>query len=311
MVRPLEPDDGLAHAVTQVMGDTIDRWQPVAGGFSSAGLWVIETSGAVRRFVKAANTQDTARFLRAEKVVYDQIDAQFMPEVEAWVDDLEYPFLIIEDLSDSHWPPPWSAGDIDAVLSVFEEIASTPPPTGLSNEALSALAESFWPRIAADVEPVQSLGVASAAWFEQALPHLIAAENTAVVTGDHLVHADIRSDNLCIGDRVKIVDWNWASVGNPMLDVVAWLPSLRLEGGPPPWELVTDEVGLVARLAGFFLQHATRPRSPYVRADIRDSQRAQGAVALEWAAVELGLPPPEPARKTNLDLPQSGSPTCP
>lgn len=292
MVRPIKPDDDLALAVTQVMGDTIDRWQPVSGGFSSAGLWVIETSGGVRRFVKAANTDDTARFLRAEMVVYDQIEAGYMPEVEAWDDDGEYPFLIIEDLSGLHWPPQWS--DVDAVLSVCEEIAATPPPNGLSNEAQSSLAESFWPRIAANAEPVVSLGVASAGWFEQALSPLIDAERTAVVSGDALVHADIRSDNLCIGDGVKVVDWNWAFVGNPMLDVVAWLPSLYLEGGPSPWELLTGEIGLVARLAGFFLYHATKPQSRYVRADIRDFQRAQGAAALEWAAVELGFEPLHP-----------------
>jgi hypothetical protein len=71
----------------------------------------------------------------------------------------------------------------------------------------------------------------------------------------------------------------------------AWLPSLRLEGGPPPWDLLDGTTGLVAKLAGFFLQHATKPRSPDVRADIREYQRAQGKVALEWAAHDLGLAP--------------------
>jgi hypothetical protein len=293
MVRPIKPGDDLARAVALAIGDSIDRWRPVAGGFSSAGLWVIETTAGRRRFVKAANTDDTARFLRAEKAVYDQVEASFMPEVEAWVDDGEHPILILEDLSGSHWPPPWSDGDIDAVWSVCEAIAATSPPFGLNNEAQSSLAQSFWPTIAADPEPVATLGVTSAAWFQHAFPQLAAAESTAVVTGTGLVHADIRSDNLCIGDQVKVVDWNWAFIGNPMLDIVAWLPSLFLEGGPPPWDLLTGETGLVSRLAGFFLQHATRPRSPKVRADIRDFQRAQGKVALEWAARELGLPPPE------------------
>ena len=100
------------------------------------------------------------------------------------------------------------------------------------------------------------------------------------------------SDNLCIADRVKVIDWNWAFVGNPMVDVVAWLPSLHLEGGPPPWELLQGEAGLVARLAGFFLQHATKPIAPDVRSDIRRFQRTQGVVGLAWAARELGMEKP-------------------
>ena len=147
-------------------------------------------------------------------------------------------------------------------------------------------------RIATQPEPVYGLDVASAAWFDIAIPSLIEAEEGASVSGEALVHADIRSDNVCIGGQVKVVDWNWAFVGNPMLDPVAWLPSLFLEGGPPPWELLNGEVGLVAKLAGFFLDHATKPLSADVRADIREFQRAQGDVALQWVAHELGLEPP-------------------
>ena len=292
MVRPTQPDERLQRSVARAMGHGIDEWLPQSGSFSSAGLWVITTDHGARRFVKAATSLDTARFLQHEMVVYDQVSAPFMPEIEAWVDDEPYPFLIIEDLSEQHWPPPWSRADIDAVLAVCEAIPATPSPVGLAGDAQSLLDESFWPGIAADPDQVHALGVTSDAWLRRALPQLIAAESTAVVTGAALVHADIRSDNLCIGDRVKVVDWNWAFEGNPMIDVVAWLPSLQLEGGPAPWELLRGKVGLVSRLAGFFLQHATIPRRPDVRSDIRDFQRSQGAVGLAWAAHELGLPPP-------------------
>jgi aminoglycoside phosphotransferase (APT) family kinase protein len=42
----------------------------------------------------------------------------------------------------------------------------------------------------------------------------------------------VRSDNICIGDGgATLVDWNWASVGNPRVDLAFWLPSLHFEGG--------------------------------------------------------------------------------
>ena len=46
----------------------------------------------------------------------------------------------------------------------------------------------------------------------------------------------MRSDNLCIRDgRAYLVDWNCACLGNPELDLAAWLPSLACEGGPQPY----------------------------------------------------------------------------
>lgn len=293
MVRPLTPSAGLRRAVAEMMGDEIVNWQPVSGGFSSAGLWVVGTAGGVTRFVKAATSDDTARFLRDEAHVYEHLSASFMPEVEAWIDDGSRPFLVMEHLSQSHWPPPWSVDDVAAIGSLCDAIAATPPPDGLSTEALTALGVDFWANIASNRAPIHALQVASPSWFDRALPRLIEVEKRAVVSGDCLVHADIRSDNVCIGDQVKVIDWNWAYVGNPMLDWVAWLPSLYLEGGPAPWELLAGETPLVARLAGFFLQHVTRPRAPDVRSDIRQFQRSQGIVALQWASRELGLSEPD------------------
>ena len=139
-------------------------------------------------------------------------------------------------------------------------------------------------------------GVASS-WFEIALARLIDVERDAVVIGDALVHADIRSDNLCIGDHVKVVDWNWAFVGNPMVDIVAWLPSLHLEGGPAPWEVLTGQTPLVARLAGFFLQHGhpaatarCSVRYPPVPASTGSSGAAMGGPRVGSAATGRGWP---------------------
>jgi hypothetical protein len=79
-------------------------------------------------------------------------------------------------------------------------------------------------------------------------------------------------------------------VGNALLDVVAWLPSLRLEGGPEPWEVVPDSRGLAALVAGFFASRAGLP-APATAPTVREFQRRQAEIALPWAARELGLDP--------------------
>jgi hypothetical protein len=293
MVRPLTPAKETESAVVSALGEQVTLWAPVSGGYSAAGLWVIETTVGRRLFVKAATTDLTARFLRDEMVVYGAVQAAYLPEVEAWVDDGHRPLLILEDLSDSFWPPPWTDEDVRRVWGTCEAIAATAPPPGLTRTAsMSGLGDVYWPAIADDPRCVVALGVAPSAWLADVLPALVAAEAGANLSGSSLVHADIRSDNVCVRPRVRVVDWNWAFAGNPALDLVGWLPSLHLEGGPAPWELMSGEPGLVTRLAGYWLHYATKPVPDEVRGNIREFQRAQGAVALEWAARELDLPRP-------------------
>ena len=124
---------------------------------------------------------------------------------------------------------------------------------------------------------------------------LLEVGRTCPLDGEAFLHLDVRSDNLCLLDgQAVLVDWNLAHVGNPLLDVVAWLPSLRLEGGPEPWELVGDSQGFAALMAGFFAGRAGLPPPP-TAPTVREFQREQAEVALPWAARELGLPAPRPA----------------
>jgi aminoglycoside phosphotransferase (APT) family kinase protein len=145
--------------------------------------------------------------------------------------------------------------------------------------------------VATDPEPLLSTGLCSREWLEASLPALAAASAACELGGDAFLHFDVRSDNLCfVGERVVLVDWNLAMVGNPLMDAVAWLPSLRLEGGPEPWKIVADSGGLAALIAGFFASRAGLP-PPETAPTVREFQRRQAEVALPWAARELGLSP--------------------
>jgi len=82
---------------------------------------------------------------------------------------------------------------------------------------------------------------------------------------------------------------NLACTGNGAFDVVCWLPSLHLEGGLAPWEVLPDAGDLAAVIAGFFASRAGLP-PPSGAPTVREFQRAQAC--LPWAARELGLPAP-------------------
>jgi aminoglycoside phosphotransferase (APT) family kinase protein len=281
-----------AAEVARAAGAVPVRWRDVVGGgyASNSARWRVELADGRAVFVKLALDEMAAEWLRDEHRLYSALEAPFLPDLVGWGDG-EVTFLVLEDLSEGHWPPPWREGEIDAVLAALATVAAVRPPAGLP--PLEDLRERLngWQLVADDPEPLLSTGLCSRAWLDAALGALHEAAATCDLSGASLVHLDVRGDNLCVRDgRVLFVDWNLACVGNPLIDVVAWLPSLRLEGGPEPWELVPDTGGLAALLAGYFASRAGLPTPP-TAPRVRPFQRAQAEVALPWAVRELGLPP--------------------
>ncbi len=267
--------------------------EPVAGGGygTNTAKWRVALADGRRGFVKLALDDVAAAWLRAEHRVYAHVRQPFLPTLLGWRDAGGCTLLVLEDLADAHWPPPWSRALVDAVRGTLDAVHAAEPPPGLPllEDARERL--DGWPLVADDPGPLLSTGLCSAAWLDTALPVLSHASATAELAGRSLVHLDVRSDNLCVdGDRVVLVDWNLACVGNPLLDVVAWLPSLRLEGGPEPWEVVPDSRGLAALIAGFFASRAGLP-PPETAPTVREFQRRQAEIALPWAARELELDP--------------------
>jgi hypothetical protein len=268
------------------------RWESVRGsGYgTNTAKWSVELDDGRRVFVKLALDELASDWLRDEWRVYGSLSARFLPDVLAWHDTGGTTFLAIEDLADAHWPPPWSPGQVSLVLETLDEVHATTPPPDLASLADLREALDGWPIVAADPEPFLSTGVCSREWLAAALPRLAQASSECELEGEALLHLDLRSDNLCIRDRAVIfVDWNHACTGNPAIDAVAWAPSLRLEGGPDPWELVPESGGLAALIAGYFAAHAGLP-APATAPKVRDFQRRQAEVALPWAARELGVP---------------------
>lgn len=283
----------IEERVAMLLGAPVTSLRTFAGGGYSVALRaVVELADGRTAFVKAGTEEVTSAFLRDEQRVYRQLRAPFMPRLLG-MDEEDPPLLVLEDLSSARWPPPWDGPAIEAVRATLQQVAATPPPSDVRPVAdVREYLAGGWAEIESDPEPFLALAVCSTGWLERALPALREASEGAPIEGDGLIHLDVRSDNLCLTDRGAVfVDWNHARVGNPDFDVACWLPSLRLEGGPEPQELLPGAGGFAALLAGFFGARAgvpPPPTAPHVRA----FQLAQLRVALPWAARELGIEPP-------------------
>ena len=279
--------------VADLLGSPVVDRTPAAGGYTPAERWVVRLADGRSAFVKVGVTELTALWLRKEYRMYAELGARYMAELLGWSDEDSTPMLILEDLSGCAWPPPWTDERVDAVLSTLAQVAATPSPAWLTRSSQARWIADGWARVADDPAPLLSTGVVSASWLELALPELLSAGNPSVIAGDELCHFDVRSDNLCFrpdGSAV-LVDWNLAETGNARLDIAFWLPSLLLEGGPPPQSVLPDAAPEAAVVAGFFASRCGLPDIPEAPG-VRDFQKRQFVAALPWVCLELGLPMP-------------------
>lgn len=292
----------IETAIGAAYGKRVVASQVVTGGYTQARRLRVTFSDGTRAFVKAAVDPMTAGWLRDEERIYSALpDESFLPRRLAFV-DAETTLLILEDLTDAFWPrvvqgaSPWTADRIASVLATLERVHQMPSawlPTGLPRLEDDAGELRCWERVAAAPEEFLSLGLCSQGWLEVALPHLVTAERRASLVGESLCHVDVRSDNLCFrpdGSAV-LVDWNWARIGNPEVDIAGWLSSLRAEGGPLPETILPDAGAWAALFAGFWAWRAGMPPPP-TSPQVREIQRRQLAIALPWAVRTLALAPP-------------------
>jgi hypothetical protein len=287
----------LAERVRRLVGSVPVAWEPraapwqptgaVEGGNERFSVWLADGR---RVFVKAAQAEHTAAWLRREHEIYAHLRGSFIPRLKAFDDDPTYPVLILEDLGDAEWDFQWNQARVGMVRMALGEIAAPPPPpnTRSVRETFPSFFER-WRTVEADPEPFLSTGIRSRQWLELALPTLIAAADEAPVDGDDLLHLDVRSDNLCFREgRALLVDWNWCATGNADFDLAAWLPSLAMEGGPQPWDVLPRGGGFAAFLAEIWAAVVGLP-PPATGPTVRPMQRSQLEVALAWCERELAL----------------------
>lgn len=278
----------IGRRVERLVGGRVRAIRAVHRGYTPAIRRLVTMTDGRSYFAKIGASPRTAEELRREHQVYRTLDADFMPRLLGWEDDGQRPLLLLEDLSDAYWPPPWRAGDVEQVLETLPAMwASTVPDLPAMAEAPYLL--EGWKRVAADPAPFLSLNLVTPAWLEQSLPRLLAVDTLAVARGEALLHNDLRSDNLCLrGGLVRIIDWNLAKRGNPDLDLGFWLPSLQAEGGPPPEQLLPNAPGVATVVSGYFAAAAGLPTIPEAPR-VRHVQRVQLRTALPWVIRELGL----------------------
>ncbi len=280
---------GAVHeAVGRVSGAAVVRAHPpVRSGFGGAFAGLVDLADGRQVFVKAAGptTPHILRSLARE--------AELLPHIaglrcatrlvgDGEVDsDGRWQVLVLEALDGSQPGAPWTAEDVDAAHDACLEVASLPaevvsgmPLVGLpedlegaAGQATAALAELArggreW--------PAGHVRVTRHATAELAR---LSASVLDAAAGGHLVHLDVRPDNLVRerDGRMTVVDWNQAVRGAAWVDLVSLWPLQHHHGvdvgrvaGSPLLRGVEDDAvdAFLAFLAGFMLRVADAPPPP-------------------------------------------------
>jgi len=269
----------------------------MAGGFSPGATTVLDCPGGAV-FVKAVGAglnPDSPDLHRREAVVSASLPAApVLPRLLDVYDDGDWVALAFEAIDGRPPGHPWEAHELRDAVRALDALhyALTPNPVAEAEPATVGLARLLggWAELAAMPGPPRGLDV----WSGRHLDRLAALEAgwPDALVGPTLLHCDVRSDNLLVTtEEVVFVDWPHACVGTPVFDLVAWAPSVVLEGGPGPEELLalSARAGvdrdllavLVAAFSGFLVRHSLRPPPPGLPT-LRAFQAAQGAVALDW-----------------------------
>jgi len=294
--------DAVRVAVEAIIGDRVVEAVPQVGGFSPGTADRVRTTSGRRAFVKAVNpglNERSAELHRREARITAALPVGVpAPRLRGVHDDGDWVALVLEDIEGCHPVTPWQTQQLTAVLDALSTLAAhdvTPALADLPGTGADLAGDlQGWQRIARD--PPETLDP----WAQAHLPKLVALAKRApaALTGDRLVHTDIRADNILVrtDGTVVFVDWPWATRGPGWFDTLAVLINVSLYGGHDVDEVLSahtpvgvdaeDLTAVLVGLAGYFLDSARQP-APGGLPTVRAFQAAEGAAVLAWIRQRL------------------------
>lgn len=301
----------LRLMIDQWLGSAVIRTVSSPSGFSPGVASLLITADGRRAFLKAIGPEPNphAVGIHRREVQISSLLPQNVPVPPLlWSYDDEqdtgWVVLLFEAIDGHHPQQPWSLAELDRILAALRTLSEMLTPSPISGDVVATARDRFanyfrgWKFFQADEAAQTKLPDAWSARHLQALARL-EQDAADAVDGDSLIHFDTRADNILLtAEKVWFLDWPHACLGAPWVDVILFAPSVTMQGGPPPQDVlhrylgdaVIDEAmitAVITAMAGFFTYQATLPPPPGLPT-LREFQNAQAVVSRQWVAQRTG-----------------------
>ena len=315
----------IRQHVALALGAPVTRATRIWGGYAPTPTYRLVLGDGRRAFFKGT-CQDSNAFMKnalvSEVRVYQELTpslGQWMPQLYATFQVEDWHVLVLEDLGPQSIPP-WTPKKTQAIahaLAAFHHASlGTQPPAWLPPPD-EELAQENWRRTAQESLEFQHIAALAGeeapqalAWLQQISPTIERVmQQPALKEGPYaILHGDLRSDNLRFRHgQLRLFDWPAIGWGRPEWDMVAFVQTVTVEGGPFPEQVMNwygerfpinaDAVECaLAWWLTLFADRAWRPEVPGLPR-LRRFQRQQLAVLISWAARRWSFPSLEWAKR--------------
>lgn len=231
MALPAALPPSLQAWIRALLGDREPDFVPLAGGFGDGIRGGVGALGR-RVFLKAVPSHTpSAEDARTEAIVVPALPRQAGAPILLGVREEDGWHVAVSEFVDGVHPhEPWQREQLAIasahVLRMHEALATVPAP------AIPTVADRMrgrattWSRLASGERP-PTLHDHGTAWERANIDRLASWETAfpALVAEAHLVHFDLRHDNILFTSRgdVRVLDWGRASLGPAWVDPVCML----------------------------------------------------------------------------------------
>ncbi len=197
--------------------------------------------------------------------------------------------LLLDDVDGAPPVRPWRLVEARRVLRAARRTAEALTPAPL---------ERTWAPVAAEIDPFPDWSHARRRYPIGGAAEALSLAGLPRLTGDTLVHTDLRDDNVIMArdGQVWFCDWNFPTVGPAWVDAVTLAISMHGDGLDADALLAESGVAaageelvdvLLATLLGYFARAGQQPTpdtSPY----LRRAQTWYADVVADWLARRRG-----------------------
>ncbi|GAB3447504.1 hypothetical protein GCM10027517_31430 [Phycicoccus ginsengisoli] len=306
-------DEVVAHA-----GAEVSQVHPaVTSGFTGAYAGVLDLADGRRVFAKAADPDHPFAHaaLPREAGILRRLEGRAgSPRLLGAGSAGGWEVIVLEAIEGRLPGMPWTPDDAAAVHEACVEWATLPPDlvAGITDTTIAAdlggdqAALTCLDELASGTRPwppgTLPWGAHPSPLDRRRLRELADLGHAAAgaLTGDRLVHGDLRPDNILLtpAGRARFLDWNWVSRGPGWCDFVGLLPLMAHHGidadamvdvSPLLAGVDPDAVdAFLAVVVGFMVEHAGHPDLSDAQSAVRAHQAQMARTFLAWLGHRRG-----------------------